>query len=233
MEETPTAPVAEEPAKSEAPSNTPQETPAKESTAPAEPQKDANVLNLTEDQKKFFESNGGFEKVFEKMKSAISNPAPKQEQAPAPTPAPEQAPVQAPAQDQPVDNGYMTPQKLAALQYRDYLKADNKYANIKDYISKGDFIKDMVDMGMTPVDARGNFNDPAIHKFLDLKSASMPAVAPSAPDSTTPTAGYTQVADGAFTDMAQAMKVYSEAGNPQRAAAEKYIKDNMLKNFGK
>lgn len=197
-------------------------TPAPE--APAETETPAgSTLTLTDEQKRFIDSNGGFDKLFGKMKSMISNP-PVQKVEPAPAPQPQVQPQpQAEARD-----GYMTPRQIAAIEYRNILASDPKYANIKDHINQGDFIKSMTDMGMTPVDENGNFNDRAIRQYLDLKSASMPAVAPEAPQTPTPTATYTSTQNGEFTSVEEAERIATEPNNPEHDKAIEYLRKTLF-----
>lgn len=188
---------------------------------------------------KFVDANGQFDKAFDKMRQTISNPdKPAQ---PAAQPAqPAQQPAQQPTQPiQPqvpaapeVPEGFVSPQALQVKGYFDKLAADPKYANIAEQISSGDILKEMAAFGMAPVDNNFNINVNQLTKFLDLKSASVPAKPATTEVTTTPTADYTPV-EGEITSVDQAWQVLREnvmytsqgkAPNPALAQAEDYLK---------
>ena len=218
------------------------------SNAPAEPQitaeQVAKFLGTDADTiakvQKFAGANGGFGKVFDDRKQAISNPAP------APTTSSETVQqaqttqtVNQPSEQQtrptePVrtPEGYLAAQDLTMLAYRDRLIANEHYANIRGIVESGSFLKEMADFGMTPVDANGNINDTVIRKFLDLKAAGVAtrqAANVQANASQAPTVDYTDVPDGKITSMDMAYRVFGEKGNPNYQAAADYIKEH----FGK
>lgn len=180
---------------------------------------------------KFLKGQGGFEA----LKFRMSNPdKPAQPAQPAQQPA--QQPTQ-PAQPQApatpeVPEGFVSPQALQVKGYFDKLAADPKYANIAEQISSGDILKEMAAFGMTPVDNNFNINVNQLTKFLDLKSASVPAKPATTEVTTTPTADYTPV-EGEITSAEQAWNVIREnvmytsqgkAPNPALAQAEDYLK---------
>lgn len=180
---------------------------------------------------KFLKGQGGFEA----LKFRMSNPE-KTAQPAQPAQQPAQQPTQ-PAQPQApsapeVPEGFVSPQALQVKGYFDKLAADPKYANIAEQISSGDILKEMAAFGMTPVDNNFNINVNQLTKFLDLKSASVPAKPATNEVTTTPTADYTPV-EGEITSADQAWQVLREnvmytsqgkAPNPALAQAEDYLK---------
>lgn len=198
--------------------------------APATP-----VANIPADQieafNRFIEGNGGYEKAFAKLKSAVS--APKTEEKPA-EPAPEAKAPEAPAAPAApvkpeVAEGYITPTEIAAIQYNRMLAESKGYENISDYINDGKYLEEMRAMGMSPVDMNGNMNDRTIRMFLDMKSKTMPAVAPTTPSTTTtPTASYVEVGDK-IEDMDTAMKVLGQNNHPKHAEAVEFMRKSILK----
>ena len=178
---------------------------------------------------KFFKNNGGFDAI----KSKISNPTPApQPQAPSQPAQP--APQAQTTEEQPtqpttpqVPEGYWSPSDINAMYYRQTLINDPKYVSIKEYIEKGDFIKDMQTMGMPTVDKYGNINNANIHRFLDLKAQTVPAqTANMSTASATPTVTYTEVGEK-ITSRDDAMKVIAEAGHPRRAEALEYLAQSI------
>lgn len=234
-EETTPAAAVETPAtEASQPTNTQTEAPAEQ---PAEAPK-TPTYEITDDQRKFIESNGGWEKVFEKAKKAISQPEPAPEKPETPA-QPEQRPVE-PAQQPQKQQGYLSPSDIAALQYRQMLANEEQYKDIRDYItgkgeSKTNFLEEMKLFGMNPVDANGNLNDVQIRRFLDLKAAAVPAKQTSAPVTTTPTVEYVNVGDTitkiedayAILQQNMALKAAGRAEHPKTADANKFIKDHF------
>lgn len=230
MEENNTAPT-EAPIAPASENNQPTTNPEPVKAVPETPT--APKAEIPEDQieafNRFVNSNGGFEAAFSKLKKDITAPATKVAE-------PEQAPKAEPSTAQPspepfkVPDGYLSPNDIAALQYRNMLASDEKYSQIKDYIEKGTYVDDMRSMGMTPIDANGNMNHAVIQKFLDLKAKTVPATAPSMPISTTPTVDYVQVGDeissieDARKVIAQNMTLGNMAEHPMTTKAKEYIK---------
>ena len=221
------------------PTNTQTEAPAEQ---PAEAPK-TPTYDITDDQRKFIESNGGWEKVFEKAKMAISRPEPAPEKPEAPA-QPEQKPAE-PAQFQsnkPAE-GFLSPNDIAALQYQNMLAADPKYEKISDYIRSDGWLKEMKAMGMTPVDSQGNLNNKVIRQFLDLKASTVPATQTSAPVTSTPTVEYVAVGDtvssveDAYKVLQQNMSLRAsgKAEHPKTAEANKIIKEHFAarRNVGR
>lgn len=222
-----TNPNPTEPAAPAAPAETAQP------VQPTQPAVDLHGLdpNQLGDIAKFLKGQGGFEA----LKSRMSNPE-KTTQPAQPAQQPAQQPTQ-PAQPQvpaapEVPEGFVSPQALQVKGYFDKLAADPKYANIAEQISSGDILKEMAAFGMTPVDNNFNINVDQLTKFLDLKSASVPAKPATTEVTTTPTADYTPV-EGEITSAEQAWSVIREnvmytsqgmAPNPALAQAEEYLK---------
>lgn len=215
-----------------APSTTNAEAPAQApEQAPEVPQ--MPDLGLTVEQaeqfKKFMDSNGGYEKVFAKIKSDVTG---RQKDAPAePTPAPTpQATTpepQAPAQPVKLGEGFVSPQEIMAGLYNEKIAATPEYAGIKDDILSGNYLKEMASMGMTPVDGAGNLNLKVINQFLDLKAKTVPAPAPEAPMTNVPLKQYTEV-EGDITSYEQALAIRKEgSGHPRYADAEQVIKNHF------
>lgn len=200
--------------------------------APQAPAVDLHGLdpNQLGDIAKFLESNGGFDKV----KSRLSNPTPAPEK-PAQSEAPAQpAQPQAPAQP---PKGYASLNELAVERYFKDLAADPKYATIAEQISNGEILKEMAQMGMSPIDENYNVNVDQLGRFLELKAASVPAQPASAPVGTTPTAEYMEVGeniaskDEALQVLRQSMEYESRgiAPHPAKQKAEEYLKQNWGK----
>lgn len=217
--------------------------PAQPSGEPA-PQTQPTVvdLGLTADQAKafktFIDNNGGFDKSFQKLKTAVTARKETQTAQPAQPVAPQveqpTQPVQ-PEQTQPqpqpatIPEGFLTPQDIMAQQYNSALMNQEGYAGIKDYISKGEYLTDMRKMGMTPIDNNGNINDAVIRQFLDLKAQTVPAPQPSTPVTNIPTKTYVEV-DGDITTMEQALSISSQGPNhPQYQKALEFARNNIFK----
>lgn len=220
--------------------------PAQPSGEPAPQAQPAPVdLGLTADQAKafktFIDNNGGFDKSFQKLKTAVTARKETQPAQPAASPAQEQPeqPAQ-PARPEPaqpksaaIPEGFLTPQDIMAQQYNNALMSREEYAGLKDYIAKAEYVKDMRKMGMTPIDNNGNINDAVIRQFLDLKAKTIPAPQPSAPVTNIPTKTYTEV-DGGITTMEQALSVSSQGpSHPQYQEAVKFMRGAIFSTPGK
>lgn len=216
---------------SPAPASTPADKDSEQATA-------GHTITLSEEDFKFWESNGGAKKLIPSLKKWVgqpeSRPQPAQTTEPAPqtapqtqstanpmmAPAPQQAPVKTPA-------GMLTPDEVLTQQYFKILSEDPKYANIASELRDGTVLKDLSDFGV-PVTVNGNINDAAIRRHVERYAATKPATQPAVPDGGAPTVTYTEAADGKVESYGQALKIINENGNPNRAAALKY-----LANFGK
>ena len=183
------------------------------------------------DMQKFFQANGGYDKV----KSRISNPtpAPVQEQKPVePTQpvAPAQPAYKAPA-------GSITPQEFLAQQYFGALSHEEKYAAIAKEVESGAVLRDMAAFNIHPMNEDGSINDVMVRRFLDMKAATVAARQPaSMPEAgAAPTVDYVPV-EGDIRDMQQAMAVLQQdsalraagmAGHPSADAAEKFMRETL------
>lgn len=224
MENTPEAPAAA-PAESEA-------TPTNTNPAPAAPDMHGFTSEQLADMQKFFEANGGFDKI----KSRISNPEPKVEET-VKVEGPAQ--VQQPQYEQPVYRapaGSITAEEFLAKQYFESLSHEEKYAGISKEIAEGDVLKEMAGFNIQPLNRDGSINDQMVRRYLDLKAQTVPAkqtgVTPEA--SAAPTVEYVPVGDK-ITDLNQAyavirqdaqLKASGQAGHPSIALAEEFIKNS-------
>ena len=231
MENSPEAPVAPE-AKSEATPNTNPE-PAKAQEALAAPDMHGFTSEQLADMQKFFQANGGYEKV----KSRISNPtpAPAQEQKPVepaqPMAAPQEPEYKAPAGAISRDDWFV----------KDYFEklADRKYNNISDYIYSGKVLADMDDLGIQYLLPNGAIDADKVNKFLTMKSETAPAKPSGAvPEAAAaPTVDYVPVGESIKSiEEARAvimqdaqLKRSGQAGHPSVQKAEEYLR-NALSN---
>ena len=187
------------------------------------------------DMQRFFQANGGYDKV----KSRISNPtpAPVQEQKPVEPAQPAEPPK--PAYRAPA--GSITPQEFLAQQYFGALSHEEKYAAIAKEVESGAVLRDMAAFNIHPMNEDGSINDAMVRRFLDMKAATVAARQPaSMPEaSAAPTVDYVPV-EGDIRDMQQAMAVLQQdsalraagmAGHPSADAAEKLMRETL--NRGK
>ncbi len=183
------------------------------------------------DMQKFFQANGGYDKV----KSRISNPAP--------APAQEQKPVEPAKPVEPEEPPYVPPvgsirpDEFLAQQYFGALSREEKYAAISKEIESGAVLKDMAAFNIRPLNRDGSINDTMVRRFLDMKAQTVVAhqssVTPDA--SNAPTVDYVPV-EGDIKDMRQAMAVLQQdsmlkrggqAGHPAAEAAEKFMREQL------
>lgn len=201
---------------------------------------------------RFIEVNGGRDKMLAKMKQAISDPVAYARarvgdevadkaglpQIPQANPEPQQAQNPVPPMAQPAQ-GFMSPTEIAVRQYGTALS--NEYKDLGDYVSKGQFMNDMQNMGITTVDSYGNINDNAIRQFLDMKSQIQAAKAPAVPVTATPTVEYYNVANGTITSMEQALAVKQQnmtlgagmAPHPLTQQANEFISKHFVERSEK
>ena len=228
MENTPTA-AAEAP---KAP-----ETEATPTTNP-EPVQAPNLHGFTEEQlaemEKFYSANGGYEKAFGRVKSAISNPAkpaePAQEPAKESTSQPQVQPVEAPK----TPEGAITAQEFLAKQYFKALAGEEKYASIAKGIENGDYLKEMSAFGINALNQDGSINDQKVRMYLDLKAQTVPAKPTGTePDaSAAPTVNYVNVGDK-IENIDQAYQVIMQPNHPKSKEAEEFIKTHLNPNSEK
>lgn len=231
MENSPEAPVAPE-VKSEATPNTNPE-PAKAQEAPAAPDMHGFTSEQLADMQKFFQANGGYDKV----KSRISNPTPAsvQEQKPVepaqPAAAPQEPEYKAPA-------GAINQNEWFVKDYFEKL-ADRKYNNISEYIYSGRALTDMAELGIQYLLPNGAIDGDKVNKFLNMKSETAPAkqsgAAPEA--AAAPTVDYIPVGDTIKNESeARAvimqdlqLKRSGQAGHPNVQKAEEFLRNLLSK----
>lgn len=229
MEENPTA-AAEAPKapETEATPTTNEQAPV----APAAPDMYGFTSDQLADMKKFFEANGGFDKV----KSKISNPEkvaepvqPAQENPTSHTQAPVEPQFKTP-------EGAITAQEFLAKQYFQSLAGEEKYQAISKGIASGDYLKEMKAFGIDALNPDGSINDQKVRMYLDLKAQTVPAKGTGTePDaSAAPTVEYYQVQGDKITQMDDAYKILQQdmqlqaAGqghHPLITQAEEFIKN--------
>lgn len=233
MADTPNeAPVAPE-AKSEATPNTNPE-PAKEQETPAAPDMHGFTSEQLADMQKFFQANGGYDKV----KSRISNPTPAsvQEQKPVepaqPAAVPQEQEYKAPA-------GAINQNEYFVKRYFMDLAGEKQYANISEEISSGKVLTEMAELGIQYMLPNGAIDSDRVKKFLTMKSQTAPAKqSGSEPEaSVAPTVDYIPVGDS-IKSMEEAraiimqdmeLKRSGQAGHPNVKMAEDYLRDSLSK----
>lgn len=202
-----------------------------------EPAQAPDMHGFTSDQladmQKFFQANGGYDKV----KSRISNPEPKAEPVTVQDTAKQFEPKapEKPAYMPPV--GSIRPDEFLAQQYFGALSREEKYAAISKEIESGAVLKDMAAFNIRPLNEDGSINDTMVRRFLDMKAQTVVAhqssVTPEA--SSAPTVDYVPV-EGDIKDMRQAMAVLQQdsmlrrggqAGHPAAEAAEKFMREQL------
>jgi hypothetical protein len=228
MENTPEAAGAAPAPQTEA---TPTNSNPEPAQAPAAPDMHGFTSEQLADMQKFFQANGGYDKV----KSRISNPTP--------APAEEQKPVEPARPVEPEEPPYVPPEgsirpdEFLAQQYFGALSREEKYAAISKEIESGAVLKDMAAFNIRPLNRDGSINDTMVRRFLDMKAQTVVAHQSSAtPEaSNAPTVDYVPV-DGDIKDMRQAMAVLQQdsmlkrsgqAGHPAAEAAEKFMREQL------
>lgn len=196
---TPVAPTDAPAPASVASTNTNEQTPAAPpvdapvaQTAPTEPTAEqiakylgTNVEGL-EKAKKFYENNGGFDKVFGERKKEITTP---QAQQPVQQPAPvvDGQPLTNP--QQPSDPNMLNMDVIQGAIVKDFFKdlaAKPEYANIADKLVDGTVMEQASKMfGINPI-ANGQINTKQLTDFADMYSKTMPAAPAQAPMTNTP-----------------------------------------------
>lgn len=212
---------------------------APKTEAAEQPQAQDNGLGLTPEQteqfKKFLDANGGFSTAFSKLKQDVTgrNTDKKEE----PTSQPEQSEQKTEDNTQPAPTeptkpaeGYISPQDFAIKQYFKAVAQEEKYSAIAKDIESGAILKEMAGLGIKATDANGNYNDAMIHKFLDLKAATVPATPSVVEPTTTPTVSYTEM-DGDITSFADAQKIITESMAGRARGAGEHPKLAEAKKF--
>lgn len=181
--------------------------------------------------RKFYDANGGFDKV----KSKISNPDKSvekpvensQPQANEPTSQPQAQPVEAPR----TPKGAITRDEWLAKEYFKSLSTEEKYSNISDGIRSGEYLKEMAAFGIQPLNQDGSINDEKVRMYLDLKAQTVPAKATGTePDaSSAPTVNYVEVGEK-IENIDQAYQVLMQPGHAKMAEAEEFIRKHLNPN---
>ena len=236
MDSTPNeAPAAAQAAESVATPNTNENT----VQAPAMPDMHGFTSEELAEMRKFYDNNGGFEKV----KARISNPEPKtpeqpvQAQAQAPT---QQQPVYQPQQPMRTPDGMLSRNDVLMKGYYERLAGEEEFKPIAKEIIGGDVLKEMEMLGINPTDSNGFIDDRKIRAFLSIKAKTVPAAqSNSMPEaSPAPTVDYIQVGD-TIENMAQAravimqdsqLRASGQAGHPSVAKAEEFLRNALNKN---
>lgn len=142
---------------------------------------------------KFMKGQGGFEAFKARMSNPDKYAQPEHKQETQPQTQQAQAPAEQtqtqPARQTPPE-GYTTVQELSVERYFKDLARETQYANISKEIENGSIIKEMVSMGMQPIDDNYNINVNQVRHYLDLKAAAVPAKQTSTEPTNTPTVEY-------------------------------------------
>lgn len=222
----------------DAPTDAPAEAPkAPESEAPqttnSEPAK-AEVPDMhgfTSEQlaemRKFYDANGGFDKV----KSKISNPEKATEDSAEPQKTEPTSHTQAQPEEQmqqPLPKGARTNDDIMAEFYFRTLSEKPEYATISEDIKNGNVLAEMDKLGISYRYSNGAWDDERINEYLKLKAQTVPAkpteTEPNA--SNAPTVDYITVGDK-IDNIDQAYQVIMQPGHPSMAKAEEYIKEHF------
>lgn len=208
-------------------------------SAPAMPDMHGFTSDQLADMKRFFDSQGGYEKV----KSRISNPQNYSEQAQKPNldatyaMKKEESMLKAPQAEQPAYKapiGSITRDEFLAQEYAQSLSRDPAFAPIADDIASGAILKDMARLNIRLVNQDGSLNDAQVREYLKLKAATVPAKQTNAtPEaSAAPTVEYAPYDEKNMT-MQQAMAILQQdsalksrgqAGHPNASNAEDFMR---------
>lgn len=235
-EQAPAAPIAAPPANESSSVNQP--------TEPT-PEQMAKYLGTTveglEKAKKFYENNGGFDKVFSERKKEITTPQAQQSQASAqPVVEAQQLPQQATT-----PNG-LNMEYIEGQVVKDYFKElaeKPEYANIATQLRDGTVMEEASKrFGIQPI-ANGKINDGPLKQFCDMYSKTMPATPAQAPMTNTPTVQPTAAEfTGPINSTQDALKVIQEhnamvsAGkgdHPKYAEAQKFLNQGFASRHQK
>ena len=198
-------------------------------TAPAEPTKEqlSKALGMSVEQleafNRFTSGNGGFDKVFEKMKQTVSNPQ-KQETASSTQNTEQSAqPAEQAQQKQEykMPEGYVSQAELNTRRYFNDLAGSDEYKNIAGEIRDGSILKTLASFDVTINDDHGNINDAKIRNFLSLYAKTKPATQP------------TEV-DGSGAPTVNLVETGENGEVTSKEMAENIVRQNMeLKQMGK
>lgn len=215
-----------------------------EPSAPAAP-----VANIPADQveafNRFVGANGGYDKAFAKLKSAVSGPAQQPERINLNQhPEYQQRYQQNPYQQQPqqyqqqeyIPQGYITQEEFNTQRYFTAMAEEEQYAPIADQIRSGEVFKEMSKFGIRP-SYNGMFNDGQVRDFLSLLAKTVPSRQTSTPLSTTPTVDYVATGeqissrDEALAIINQNMSLRQRgiAEHPRTADAKAFLRNSFKK----
>lgn len=236
MENNPEAAVTPEVKTEAQPTNTNQETQAP--AASAQPDMHGFTSDQLADMKKFFEANGGFDKIKAKISNPTPAPAPAVEQKPA-EPVQQQVPQmpQRPQQQQQID-GSIGMNEWIAKQYFEGFASDPKYKQVFAEKSTNDLAKEMAGFNVFLTNMDGSINDKGVRAYLDMKAetiaAHQTAVTP-VESSSAPTIDYVPVGDS-INNITEAravlmqdsqLKRSGQAGHPKAQLAEEFLKKSL------
>ena len=220
------APKAPESEQTPTPTNNQAQAPEQKTEAP-------DMHGFTSEQlaemRKFYDANGGFDKV----KSKISNPE-KPAEKPAEEPQKNEEPTshtEQPEAKSQTPQGAITAQEFMAKQYFQALAGEEKYAPIAKGIANGDYLKEMAAFGINAMNPDGSINDQKVRMYLDLKAQTVPAKPTSSEPnaSPAPTVDYVNVGEK-IENIDQAYKVIMQPGHPKMQLAEDFIRNHLNPN---
>lgn len=203
--------------------------------APAQKAENPDMHGFTSEQlaemKKFYDANGGFEKV----KSKISNPE-KPTEKPAEVSEKKEEPTSHTQETEPTaqaPKGAITAQEFLAKQYFQALAGEEKYAPIAKGIANGDYLKEMAAFGINAMNPDGSINDQKVRMYLDLKAQTVPAKPTSSEPnaSAAPTVEYITVGDK-IDNIDQAYQVLMQKNHPKMEMAKEYIRNHYNAKSG-
>ena len=176
--------------------------------------------------RKFYDANGGFDKV----KSKISNPE-RPVEKPVENSQPQQ-PVAQPKEEPKYQTpaGAITQEELMAQYYFERLSKKPEYASIADEISGGAVLTEMAKLGIPFRNQDGSWNNDKINDYLDLRAKTVPAKpTESEPNaSSAPTVDYITVGDK-IENIDQAYQIIMQPNHPRTKDAEEFIKNSLNK----
>jgi hypothetical protein len=202
--------------------------------APAAPDMHGFTSEQLADMQKFFQANGGYDKV----KSKISNPTPAPVEEPkAAEPVQPAAPVSQQDSQYTPPAGAMTLRDIAIKTYFERLAEKEEYSGISKEIADGTILKEMDNLGIRAVNVDGSINPKELFGYLDLRVKTVPAKQSTAmPEAAAaPTVDYVPVGE-TINSVEEAKSVLLQdsslkrrglAGHPAAQKAEEYLKNAL------
>lgn len=189
---------------------------------------------------RFTSGNGGFDKVFEKMKQTISNPQKQEDTQPTqpvqPTQTQPTQPTQ-PVQEYKTPEGYLSQTDLNNRRYFNDLASNDDYKSIADEIQNGSILKVLDDFDINITDGHGNINDAKIRSFLSLYAKTRQTVQAAEPEgSGAPTVNLVETgANGEVTSREMALDIVKQnmelkqmgKSHPSIDKALEFLKNNV------